>query len=149
MKTFQYTFWNKVCPTCNQDAVQDFWMESEDILCNGCHCITCQKQFDFRMTSEKTTPAMWTDRVRYILHSSEVSVVRVMNDNELIKKHGVEAHWFRIGRTLYIDPVHPISKDSDILEFENTYFRVGMTLVYMLNNYLQRLYFFVPSNAIA
>lgn len=146
MKKFQYPFWNKTCPDCNVYAVEDFSrkIETEDIKRSGCYCPKCQKQLDFQMIENQV---IWIDRVSYILESKEYTFIRQVQDSELFKIHGVSASWFHISRKVY-------SASSDKYEIdmrkvpEEIYYNNYLTLVYMLNNYLGRLYFFVPANAI-
>ena len=145
MHTFQYVFWNKVCPLCHTDTVEDFWIEhgSDKIHRNYCHCPKCKQVFDFNMNKPDE---LWISNVRYILESEKYIFIRKVQENELIKKHGVEAHWFPIGRMVYSDSAFLIEKE--ILLFQNQHAYPDKKLVYMINNYLQRLYFFVPLNAL-
>jgi hypothetical protein len=147
MKKFQYVFWNKYCPECNVGMVEDFWTELglKETKRTGCYCAQCQKGLDFKIISDQE---LWLERIDYVLRSKEVSFVRKVAEQELIKKHGVEAHWFHVGRKVYIKPSYSDSQDSEIKDFEIKYTQKDKTLVYMLNSHLQRLYFFVPTDAV-
>lgn len=146
MKKFQYPFWNKTCPDCHAYTVEDFWREAHDrhIKRSGCYCPNCKKLTTFKMSENQK---VWIARISYILNSQEYAFVREMEDSELFKIHGVSASWFYVGRKIYIDPADTCVLDIHTIPKE-ILSRDDLVLVYMLNNYLQRLYFFVPSNAI-
>lgn len=152
MKNYQYEFINKSCPNCNGTAVKDFWTTNGVLVAhNDPYCPKCKiKIFDEnRETWVITKDPTWESIVRsgalHILASRETWFVRTVQDHELIKKHGVEAHWFTVGRKVYIEPFDSV--DSELASFIALQ-PVGMTLVFLPNSHLQRLYFFVPNNAI-
>lgn len=92
------------------------------------------------------------ENVSHILFSEEKTVTRLVQEQELIKKHGVEASWLTIGKKLYRDFIY--TREDSIKEFTRDYGKDTHTLVYLPklvylpNSHLQRLYFFIPGDAI-
>lgn len=143
MDKFVYTFLNKVCPLCNEQAIEEFWFENSfSIKRSGCHCPKCKTLFYFQVTSDPE----FLKRVNHILLSEDKEFVRTVKESELIKKHGVSANWFFPKRKVYVEPENMRSKE--ITSFLKGKKQKGKVLVYMPNSHLQRLYFLVPSDAI-
>jgi hypothetical protein len=144
MKKFVYTFFNKVCPIHNKQAVEEFWIENSfSIERSGCHCPECKMLFYFQVTPDPN----FLKRVNHILLSEEKQFIRTVRDTELIKKHGVSAEWFCVGRKVYVDTED--MRDKEVTSFSKKNKARNKVLVYLPNSHLQRLYFFVPKNAIA
>jgi RNA polymerase subunit RPABC4/transcription elongation factor Spt4 len=152
-KQFQYVFIKGSCPYCGGDPVKDFWTFDGNLLYeNHAHCPNCRKNIfdEYGEVLIISKDPVWHKTIQYsalhILHSEERTFCRPVEDKELIKKHGVEAHWFRPGREVYIEPPHLYS--DEIKEFIRNNLNTEKVLVYIPNSHLQRLYFFVPNDAI-
>lgn len=144
-KEFCYTFINKSCPLCNIAVVEDFSIDSLETLMakrSGCYCPKCRIKFQFEVTSDST----FILNARHILQSEEKRFTREVSENELIKKHYVDALWFFVGKKVYIEPAH--LHGDEIQHFITRHSTSGNTLVFLPNSHLQRLYFFVPKNAL-
>ena len=146
VKKFRYVFINKTCPFCIVDTVEDFW--TEDLHCptirqSGCYCPNCHVLFYSHITSQSKV----IERAKHILRSEEKVFIRKVSDAELIKKHGVSADWLYVGKKVYIDP--EFLREQEVKEFMTTVEKTpSKVLVYLPNNYLERLYFFVPIDAL-
>lgn len=146
-KQFQYVFIKGSCPDCNGDLVEDFsTTDGISLWRSGCHCPTCHKKLNIVVTEDSIWQRVFEEGAMHILFSEEKSFIRAVTDDELIKKHDVEAHWLFIGRKVYIEPARLYDDETKDFVKENQ--STDKTLVYLPNSHLQRLYFYVPSDAI-
>jgi hypothetical protein len=92
----------------------------------------------------------WLGSVKYVMFSEKRTFVRTVHEDELIKLHGISAWWFHIGREIYLARESFPDYDSEaVKDFKKKFSTPENVLVYLPNNYLQRLYFFVPKDAIS
>jgi hypothetical protein len=151
MKNFRYVFINKTCPVCGAATVEDFSVHRpcfyySDIKRSGCYCSNpdCRTAFYFRMSPLET---VWIARVAHILHSEEKEIIREIQKDELVRKHGVDEWWLHIKRKIYLEPEKFM--DKDLKDFREKNHSDTAVLAYLPNSHLQRLYFMIPRDAIS
>ncbi len=88
----------------------------------------------------------WLPLVMYIMDSEVKTFSRQLEEHEIIKLGGVMAWWFAVGRKIFIAPKYPVG--GELQKFKDCYQTSENILVYLPNNYLQRLYFMIPRDAI-
>jgi hypothetical protein len=147
--TYTHIFTDKTCILCEGNLVEDYWSASEfhSVERSRIYCPKCLFHAHIKIIMRNKK---WLSSVRHVLNSKEVTFIRTVTEEELIKKHGVYAWWFPIGRKIYIEPAFfGVDETEDLKNFKKDNVTENNILVYLPNNYLQRLYFFVPKNAIA
>jgi hypothetical protein len=148
--TYTHKF-DMACEHCeNVFFVRTFSRSSSgmEILYSNIYCPKCSKNPDKKIDPDPIEE--WIRKVGYLMLSPKKKIARVLEESEMIMKHGVYAWWLHVDREIRLAPhiSRKIFLDSSVIEFERMHRSRTMVLAYLPNNYLQPLYFMIPKDAI-